>query len=51
MAAVGEPRRFSPREEQARWLAEAIRQQLGPLCSLLAEPDIVEIALNPNGRV
>ncbi len=40
------------REEQARRLAETLRRQLGPtLCDLLHQDDVVELMLNPDGRV
>jgi Flp pilus assembly CpaF family ATPase len=42
----------SAREEQARRLAETLRRQLGPtLCGLMQAPDVVELMLNPDGRV
>jgi hypothetical protein len=42
----------SAREEQARRLAGTLRRQLGPtLCGLMQAPDLVELMLNPNGRV
>jgi type IV secretion system protein VirB11 len=42
----------SAREEQARRLAETLRRQLGPtLCGLMQTPDVVEVMLNPDGRV
>jgi P-type conjugative transfer ATPase TrbB len=42
----------SAREEQARRLAETLRRQLGPtLCGLMQTPDVVELMLNPDGRV
>jgi type IV secretion system protein VirB11 len=40
------------REEQSRRLAETLRRQLGPrFCDLLCEPDVIELMLNPDGRV
>ena len=40
------------REEQARRLAETLRRQLGPtLCDLLHQDDVVELMLNPDGRI
>jgi type IV secretion system protein TrbB len=42
----------SAREEQARRLAETLRRQLGAtLCGLMQAPDVVELMLNPDGRV
>lgn len=42
----------SAREEQARRLAETLRRQLGAtLCGLMQAPDVVELILNPDGRV
>ena len=42
----------SPRDEQARRLAETLRRQLGTtLCGLLQAPDVVELMLNADGRV
>lgn len=46
-----EPVKLTTREEQARRLSEAMRRQLGEFCGLLDEPDVVEISLNPDGRV
>jgi P-type conjugative transfer ATPase TrbB len=42
----------SARDEQARRLAETLRRQLGAtLCGLMQAPDVVELILNPDGRV
>src|ERR1700730_8654714 len=42
----------SARDEQARRLAETLRRQLGAtLCGLMQAPDVVELMLNPDGRV
>lgn len=46
-----EPVKLTTREEQARRLSEAMRRQLGEFCGLLDESDVVEISLNPDGRV
>jgi P-type conjugative transfer ATPase TrbB len=48
---MADPLKFSSREEQARRLAEAMRRQLGAFRGLLDEPDVIEIALNPDGQV
>jgi P-type conjugative transfer ATPase TrbB len=48
---MADPLRFSSRDEQVRRLAEIMRRQLGAFCWLLDEPDVVEIALNPDGQV
>jgi type IV secretory pathway TrbD component len=43
---------LSAREEQARRLTETLRRQLGAtLCGLMQTPDVVELMLNPDGRV
>jgi Flp pilus assembly CpaF family ATPase len=42
----------SARDEQARRLAETLRRQLGAtLCGLMQTSDVVELMLNPDGRV
>jgi type IV secretion system protein TrbB len=41
----------SSREEQARRVAESMKRQLGPLCSLLTEHGLVELMLNADGTV
>src|SRR3954447_15297020 len=42
----------SARDVQARRLAETLRRQLGAtLCGLMQDPDVVELILNPDGRV
>ena len=43
--------KFSTRDEQARRLAESLKRQLGSLCPLLSERNVVELMLNPDGRV
>lgn len=48
---MADPLKFSSRDEQAHRLAEAMRRQLGAFCGLLDEPDVIEIALNPDGQV
>jgi type IV secretion system protein VirB11 len=39
------------REEQARRLAESMKRQLGALCPLLGERDVIELMLNADGRL
>ena len=41
----------STREEQTRRLAESMKRQLGALCGLLHESDVVELMLNADGTV
>lgn len=42
---------LSPRDEQERRRAESMRRQLGEFCRYLDDPEVVEISLNPDGRV
>ena len=51
MSAVVEPVESSSCDEQARRLAEAMQRQLGVFCSLLDEPNVIEVMLNADGRV
>jgi type IV secretion system protein TrbB len=46
-----DPGKTTTREEQARRLAESMKRQLGSLCGLLHESDVVELMLNANGTV
>lgn len=48
---MGEPGKISTREEQAHRLVESMRRQLGSLCGLLQESDVVELMLNADGTV
>src|SRR5260370_3659223 len=48
---MGEPGKISTREEQTRRLAESMKRQLGSLCGLLHESDVVELMLNAAGTV
>jgi Flp pilus assembly CpaF family ATPase len=41
----------SNREEQTRRVAESLKRQLGPICPLLAAPDLVELMLKANGTL
>lgn len=48
----GEVAPLPPAHERARRLDEKLRRELGPLaCGLLAEDDVVEVMLNPDGRL
>ena len=52
MWKISENAHYTPREETARRLAEALKRQLGTgLCGLLQTPGVVELLLNANGRV
>jgi type IV secretion system protein VirB11 len=48
---MGDPGKTSTREEQTRRLAESMKRQLGSLCGLLHESDVVELMLNADGTV
>ena len=48
---MGDPASGSLRAEQRYRLAESMRRQLGPLCALLEESDVVELMLNADGTV
>lgn len=41
----------SVREEQAQRLAESMKRQLGAVCSLLSERDVIEVMLNADGCI
>lgn len=42
----------SAAEEHAKRISEKLRRELGPqICGLLEEPDVIEIALNPDGTL
>lgn len=42
---------LSAREETNRRVAETMRRQLGPFCQMLGERDLIELMLNPDGKV
>jgi type IV secretion system protein VirB11 len=48
---MGDRQTISTRDEQARRIAESMRRQLGSLCELLNESDVVELMLNADGTV
>jgi type IV secretion system protein VirB11 len=48
---MGDPGKTSTREEQKRRLAESMRRQLGAICELLNESDVVELMLNADGTI
>ena len=48
---MGDSGKTSTREEQTRRLAESMKRQLGALCGLLHESDVVELMLNADGTV
>jgi type IV secretion system protein VirB11 len=48
---MGDPGKTSTREEQKRRLAESMRRQLGSICQLLDESDVVELMLNADGTI
>lgn len=48
---MGDAGTLTAREEQSRRIAESLRRQFGAFCALLAEPGVVEVMLNPDGRV
>jgi P-type conjugative transfer ATPase TrbB len=48
---MGDPGKTSTREEQTRRLAESMKRQLGSVCGLLRESDVVELMLNADGTV
>lgn len=48
---MGDRRTISTRDEQARRIAESMRRQLGSLCELFNESDVVELMLNADGTV
>jgi len=41
----------SMQQEQADRLAEKLRRELGPICDYLAEPNVIEVMLNPDGSL
>lgn len=41
----------SMQQEQADRLAEKLRRELGPICDYLAEPNVTEVMLNPDGSL
>ena len=52
MCGMAEDVQPSAREEQARRLSETLRRQLGPAnCGLMQASDVVELMLNPDGRL
>jgi len=48
---MGDSGKTSTREEQTRRLAESMKRQLGALCGLLHESDVVELMLNADGTL
>jgi type IV secretion system protein TrbB len=48
---MGDSGKTSIREKQTRRLAESMKRQLGALCGLLHESDVVELMLNADGTV
>lgn len=51
-AASGQASVSASRKEHERRIAEKIKRELGPtICGLLVDPSVIEIMLNPDGRL